>query len=252
MKMNWSACFILAATLIVLPVLQGRAQDSDVPTNAVPTLKELMATNSVVTNTVGIVLVKISPGLWAGKYETIQDAYQRVMQNNPSEFKDADHPVDSVSWDDAMAFCAKLTSKEKIGLPDGYSYTLPTQDQWLTLMGDASLSDAVMKLNNGNCSSTAPVGSLGANNLGLYDTRGNVMEWCLDPQDKPYRVLRGGAWDTFLSVNARPEFRWYAKPDEAKSSSGYGQSTGAKNSYGFRVILTNSPNPAPSKNTGSY
>ena len=94
------------------------------------------------------------------------------------------------------------------------------------LMGDASLNDAVMKLNNANCSATAPVGSHGANNHGLYDTRGNVMEGCLDPQDQPFRVLKGGAWDTFLEVNARPEFRWYAKPDEAK------------NSFGFRVILT--------------
>ncbi len=139
-----------------------------------------------------------------------------------------------------MAFCQQLTTKEKAGLPEGFNYTLPTQDQWLMLMSDASLSDAVMKL-QGNYSSTANVGSLGANNLGLYDTRGNVMEWTLDPQDKPYRVLKGGAWDTFLPVNARPEFHWYAKPDEAK------------NSYGFRVILTSSSNPAPtSSNPGSY
>jgi formylglycine-generating enzyme required for sulfatase activity len=241
MKLNWRPCILLAATLIALPVLQSRAQDSPNPTNAVLTLKELMTANSVVTNTVGIVLVKISPGLWAGKYETTQDAYQQTMHNNPSSFKEAGHPVDSVSWNDATAFCAKLTAKEQAAkeLPDGYSYTLPTQDQWLMLMGDASLKDAVMKL-NGNISSTAQVGSLGANSLGLYDTRGNVMEWCVDPQDKPYRVLRGGAWDTFLPVNARPEFRWYAKPDEAK------------NSYGFRVILTDSPNPAPPKSTGGY
>jgi formylglycine-generating enzyme required for sulfatase activity len=239
MKMNWRARFFLTATLIVLPVLQGRAVDNTSPTNEIPTLKELMATNSIVTNTVGMVLVKISPGLWAGKFETTQDAYQQTVKQNPSDFKGADRPVDSVSWNDATAFCSKLTSMEKTELPDKYVYTLPTQDQWLTLMGDASLQDAVMKLNR-NISSTARVGSLGANSLGLYDTRGNVMEWCLDPQDKPYRVLRGGAWDTFLPVNARPEFRWYAKPDETK------------NSYGFRVILTDSPNPAPPKSTGGY
>ena len=140
-----------------------------------------------------------------------------------------------------MAFCAKLTAKEQAAkeLPDGFSYTLPTQAQWLMLMGDASLKDAVMKLQNANCSSTATTGSLGANSLGLYDTRGNVMEWCLDPQDQPYRVLRGGAWDTFLPVNARPEFLWKVSPETAK------------NSFGFRVILTGSSSSAPAKNPGA-
>jgi len=227
MKMNWRASVFLAATLIGLPAFQAGAQDSTGQTNDVPTLKQLMAKNNVVTNTVGIVLVKISPSLWAGKFETTQNAYQKTAHSNPSAFKGMERPVDSVSWNDAMDFCAKLTAKERADkeLPDGYSYTLPTQDQWQMLMGDASLKDAVMKL-NGNVSSTATVGSLGANSLGLYDTRGNVMEWCLDSQNNANRILKGGAWDTWVDINARPDFRWYAPPDEAK------------NSYGFRVILT--------------
>jgi formylglycine-generating enzyme required for sulfatase activity len=226
MKLNYSASVFLVAAFI-LPVFHICAQDSADHTNDVLTLKQLMAKNSIVTNTVGVVLVKISPGLWVGQFETIQSAYQKTMQSNPSAFQGANRPVDSVSWNDAMAFCAKLTTKEQSTkeLPDGYSYTLPTQDQWLMLMGDASLKDAVMKLNNGS-SSTALVGSLGANSLGLYDTRGNVMEWCLDSNDNSNRVLKGGAWDTWLDINARPEFRWYAAPGEAK------------NSYGFRVILS--------------
>ena len=240
MKMNWQTTLFLAAALFVLPAMPATAQDSPASTNDVPTLKQLMSTNSVVTNTVGVVLVKISPGLWAGKFETTQDAYQQTVHGNPSAFRSAQKPVDSVSWNDAMAFCQKLTDKEKAGLPDGFSYTLPTQDQWLALMGNAAIPDAVMKLNNGNISSTAMVGSLGANSLGLYDTRGNVMEWCLDPQDQPYRVLKGGAWDTFLPVNARPEFRWHAKPDEAK------------NSFGFRVILSDSSNSAPASQKSGY
>jgi formylglycine-generating enzyme required for sulfatase activity len=227
MKINCTASVFLVGALITLFPCFGQALDSTGQANDIQTLKQLMANNGVITNTVGIVLVKISPGLWAGKFETIQSAYQKIAFANPSAFPGPDRPVDSVSWNDATAFCAKLTAKEQAAkqLPDGFSYNLPTQNQWMTLMGNASLKDAVMKL-NGSVSSTANVGSLGANSLGLYDTRGNVMEWCLDSQDSSNRVLKGGAWDTWLDINARPEFRWYAAPSEAK------------NSYGFRVILS--------------
>jgi formylglycine-generating enzyme required for sulfatase activity len=234
MKMNRRFFTLLTAAMLAsLPAL-SRAQD-DTPdtstansdTNAPPTLKESMDITNQVTNTVGIVLVKISPKLWAGMYEVTQDAYQKVMDSNPSAFPDGNHPVDSVNWNDAMAFCEKLTGQEQRAnqLPRGYAYSLPTQAQWERLVDDATLDNAVMSLNTGRRTSTTNVGSLGANKLGLYDTRGNVMEWCLDPQDKPYRVLRGGAWDTFIEINARTEFREYSAPDKTK------------NDYGFRVVL---------------
>ena len=39
-------------------------------------------------------------------------------------------------------------------------------------------------------------------------------------------VLRGGAWNEWLDVNLRPEFRWY--------SNGPGDK---QNIYGFRAVL---------------
>lgn len=188
-----------------------------------------MTTNNVVTNTAGIALVKISTGLWAGKYEVTQGAYLKVMHGNPSAFRGWQRPVDSVSWNDAMAFCQKLTAAEIQAkeLSAGSVYTLPTEAQWEMLVGDALLKDAVMSLNGNYRSSTAQVGSLGPNNFGLYDMRGNVWEWCLDSHDSSYRVLRGGAWNTSLEPNSRVAFRWYANPTMDEK----------KNTFGFRVIL---------------
>jgi formylglycine-generating enzyme required for sulfatase activity len=228
MKMNWQTTLFLVAALL-LPVLPAVAQDSSTSSDA-PPLKDLMATNSVVTNSVGLVLVKISPNLWAGKFDTTQDAYQQVMHSNPSSFRGLQNPVDSVSWDDAIDFCSKLTAKEKSQLPDGYSYNLPTQAQWDTLVADASLKDAVMQLNNGGISSTAPVGSLGPNSLGLYDMRGNVWAWCLDAHDPAIHVLRGGAWDTHSEPTSRLVFRWYYSIANDKP----------RNDFGFRVVLQSS------------
>jgi len=232
MKIYGSILAMAWALAAGLPVC---AQDTNTTytadlTNDVLTLRQMMASNNIVTNTVGIVLVKIAPGFWAGKFEVTQDSYQKVMNANPSAFPGKDRPVDSVNWNDAMAFCDKLTQKEKLlrELPIGYSYSLPTQDQWLNLAGSTTLDDAVTSLPPNHHDSTEPVGSLGANSLGLYDTRGNVMEWCLDPQDQPYRVLRGGAWDTFVEPNTRLEFRNYSPPDQSK------------NDYGFRVVLQGS------------
>jgi formylglycine-generating enzyme required for sulfatase activity len=227
MKINWQISLCLA-TAVLLPALPAAAQD-DAGSEA-PPLKQLMATNSVVTNSVGMVLVKISPALWAAKFDTTQDAYQQVMHGNPSAFSGSQNPVDSVSWDEAVNFCAKLTAKEKSQLPDGYSYNLPTQAQWDTLVADASLKDAVMKLNNGGISSTAPVGSLGPNSLGLYDMRGNVWAWCLDSHDPAVHVLRGGAWDTIAEPSSRLVFRWYYSIANDKP----------RNDFGFRVVLQSS------------
>jgi formylglycine-generating enzyme required for sulfatase activity len=241
MKMNRTLLTLITVALLSLLPAIGRAQnDTETPTpsdqdqNAAAAedetnlpMRKLMLKTDQVTNTVGMVLKKISANLWAGEYEVTQQSYQKVMNGNPSAFQGKTHPVDSVLWNDVMTFCKRLTERERKAdeLPKGFAYTLPTQAQWVQLTGNASLSDAVMSLNMQRRSSTAPVGSLGPNNNGLYDTRGNVKEWCLDPQDQPYRVLRGGAWDTYIEINSRLDFREYSALDQTK------------NDYGFRVVL---------------
>lgn len=227
--------------LMVLPVIHLRAEDS-APANNVPTagvttnlpakngtneIAEPEAPGKVYTNSAGMMLLQMPGGFWAGKFEVKQSEYEKVVGANPSAFQDELKPVDSVSWNDAMSFCEKMTALDlqKKFLPKGYHYTLPTEDEWQSLVADATLDDAVTSLNGTSRASSSDVGSLGANSLGLYDIRGNVMEFCLCDASQPFRYLKGGSWKDFVDVNLRPEFRWYCKPDETMDT------------FGFRCLL---------------
>jgi len=198
---------------------------NDVP--AKPDIKDLIKLDAF-TNDTGMVMVKVSPKYWVGKFEVTQEEYQKIMGNNPSEFSGNRNPVDTVSWTDAQSFCARLNDAERKAemLPEGCAYSLPTQAQWESYMDAAELADSIISAAGAMRTSTAPVGSLKPNTLGLYDTRGNVWEWCLDPQDQPYRVLRGAAWNSWIDINLRPEFRWYSDGPDDK-----------KNTFGFRCVL---------------
>ena len=200
------------------------AADGEGATNEVD-IKELVKLPAFTNNT-GMLMVKISDKLWVSAYETTQQEYEKIAGSNPSRFQSARNPVESVSWNEAMDFCTRLTNEEmeKKMVPEELAYTLPTQAQWESFANGAELKDAITS-SGPTRSSTAPVGTLGATGPGLYDIRGNVCEWCLDPQDKPFRVARGAAWDSFIEVNLRPEFRWYEAPEVRKEK------------IGFRVVL---------------
>ncbi|MBR5691457.1 MAG: formylglycine-generating enzyme family protein [Verrucomicrobia bacterium] len=207
--------------------------------------------------------VTLTQDYWIGKYEVTQAQYEAVMDSNPSEFKGTDLPVDHVSWDDAMAFCEKLTASERTAgrLPEGYEYTLPTEAQWeyacragttTALNSGKNLSDKWVcpemdevgwYLFNSEIDDrrvTHPVGQKLPNAWGLYDMHGNVWEWCLDWYEKDYptsavtdptgpktgvhHIYRGGFYSTSAD-SCRSAYRCY---DFSYSTGEY---------YGFRVVL---------------
>ena len=171
----------------------------------------------------------LTKGYWMGKYEVTQAQYEAIIGTNPSNFKGANLPVEMVSWDDAMEFCAVLTVIEKVKgrLPEGYEYTLPTEAQWeyacragttTALNSGKNLSgwnacpemDEVGWYDYNSDDKTHPVGQKKPNAWELYDMHGNVREWCLDWYgDHPdlavvdpsgldtgsYRVLRDCGWN---------------------------------------------------------
>jgi len=169
--------------------------------------------------------VRIARDFWLGKYEVTQAEYEALTGKNPSHFKGARNPVETVSWEDASAYCAKLTARERSAgrLPSGYEYRLPTEAEWeyaarggtkskgCTYAGSEKVGDVAWYSENSG-GTTHAVGGKGANEVGLYDMSGNVWEWCLDWYDAEYykktngasdpvnlqkasyRVIRGGCW----------------------------------------------------------
>lgn len=80
--------------------------------------------------------VTISKDFYLGITEVTQGQYEKVMGTNPSSFQgdeikgsSANHPVEQVSWEDAVEFCKKLSE-----LPEekkaGRVYRLPTEAEW--------------------------------------------------------------------------------------------------------------------------
>jgi formylglycine-generating enzyme required for sulfatase activity len=159
------------------------------------------------TNGAGMRLVRLPEGRWASALETTQAQYQRLMGANPSLFVDPARPVDSVSWDEAAAFCRRLTDAEAQAraLPAGFVYRLPTAQEFEQLAAGTSFDAAATSTRQVRWQ-TAPAGSLAPNGLGLYDVVGNVWEWCLDwaDADRRFKVSRGGSWVSHVGELSAP------------------------------------------------
>jgi hypothetical protein len=158
----------------------------------------------------GMPMVWISDGgFWAGKYLVRQSDLETVGADNPSTFRRPSRPVETISWEKATAFCEQLNDYErKAGkLPQGYHYSLPKESQWETFSADADI-DLAATSRVTPLASTQNVGYSEPNKYGIYDSIGNVWEWCLDDfDDKGDHSLRGGCWlssqENFPSAETR-------------------------------------------------
>ncbi len=134
--------------------------------------------------------VEITWPFYLGIHEVTQAQYHRILNTNPSTHVGDNLPVENVSWEDAVAFCRKLSQME------GVTYRLPTEAEWehacrtdddglRTLKVTKHKNSFAWNRSNAN-STTHPVGSKLPNPWGLYDMLGNVWEWCWDKYGHAY------------------------------------------------------------------
>jgi formylglycine-generating enzyme required for sulfatase activity len=184
-----------------------------------------------------------------GKYPVTQAQYEAVMGNNPSLFKNnPQNPVEKVSWNDAKAFCQKLSQIT------GKTYRLPTEAEWEYACragtttryyfgdNDNQLGNYAWGSENSN-RTTHPVGQKKPNGWGLYDMSGNVWEWCEDDWHDSYAGAPddGTAWidndNRSQSEKCLRGGSWYSNPNRCRSAfRSYDSRRDSSYCYGFRVV----------------
>ena len=185
--------------------------------------------------------VILSNPFYMGVTEVTQAQYEAVMGTNPSRFKGATNPVETVSWNDATEFCKKLSEKTRqaVHLPTEaeWEYACRAGTQTAYSFGDApsALGDYAWWGKNGGMT-THPVGQKKPNAWGLYDMHGNVWEWCADwyadypkgpvtdpagPATGGARVFRGGSWLFVVTDYFRCAYRYFNVPTLRFSNFGF-------------------------------
>jgi formylglycine-generating enzyme required for sulfatase activity len=199
--------------------------------------------------------VTLTNGFWIGRFELTQGEYTALLGTNYSYFAgDTNQPVEEVSWFDASNYCALLTTQEQAAgrVPAGYVYRLPTEAEWeyatragtttRFFFGDDLTYTLLLDygwISTNSDQTTHDGGGKLPNPWGLYDTSGNVWEWCADwygtyvggsvanptgPTAGVYKVMRGGSWH-FGAGDSRSADRNFNSPDFASFG------------IGFRVVL---------------
>ena len=197
--------------------------------------------------------VVISKPFWIGKFEVTQGQFKKITGASPAFNQGENIPVEQVSWNDAVAFCEKINIAEKKGgrLPEGYEYRLPTEAEWEFAARAGDKNDVPGKLDEAawfdktSEGKTHEVGKKAPNANGLFDSLGNVWEWCLDScdfnddgvktdtyrdssdplsQKGDYKVHRGGSW-CYTEKFCHYSSRYANKPDFSGGD------------IGFRIVL---------------
>ena len=205
--------------------------------------------------------VVLTTALYMGTGLVTQQTYRAVTGQSPAYFTaerggSPNHPVERVTWDDAVRFCERLSGRPEERAA-GRRYRLPTEAEWeYAARGGATTPfpfgeaftaahgtfDARFPFPEGTVAGEAvvgptPVGKFPTNSFGLLDVCGNVWEWCSDWYDQGYyavspvrdpagppegtrKVVRGGSWKN-QGHSCRPAYRNALPPYQKNSATGF-------------------------------
>ncbi len=188
--------------------------------------------------------VTLTTPYYIAETEVTQALWLAVMGSNPSGITgDLNRPVEQVSWNDCQAFIAKLNEMT------GRNFRLPTEAEWeyAARGGDKSQgykyagsndADEVAWHSGNSGGTTHPVAMKKANELGLYDMSGNVLEWC---QDLYSAYTADAVIDPVGTTGSEPAYRsgcWYFPPRGCRVSYRYRSSaTYGSDHIGFRLAM---------------
>ncbi|MUG93071.1 SUMF1/EgtB/PvdO family nonheme iron enzyme [Scytonema sp. UIC 10036] len=210
--------------------------------------------------------VTVKP-FFMGKYPVTQAQWRAVanlpqinreLNPDPSRFKGDDLPVESVSWDEAVEFCVRLSDKT------GKNYRLPSEAEWEyacrastttpfhfgeTITTELANYDGNYTYGSGlegeYRQKTTPVGRFEVANLfGLFDMHGNVREWCYDNWNDTYEAtpVDGSAWINTKNDNQNRMLRsgsWNGNPGHCRSAyRDYGDPGDVDDCIGCRVLVS--------------
>lgn len=155
------------------------------------------------------------------KYEVPQNLYEEVMGENPSRWKGPRNSAENFTWDEALAFCEKITKllRDAALIRDTELIRLPTEAEWeyccragtstpysfgesAIKPGDTHHLASILSLyawHTGNAAGNDPaVGVLKPNPWGLYDMHGYLWEFVSDAWHDNYvgAPANGSAWES--------------------------------------------------------
>lgn len=186
----------------------------------------------------------ITQGQW--RAVALLPTVNRNLDPNPAYFTGNDRPVEQVSWQEAVEFCDRLNEliKTQPDQPGLRRYRLPTETEWeyacraktttpfhtgQTLTTDLANYNGTKPYRQEPVGqfrgTTTAVGAFGkANDFGLYDMHGNVLEWCSPNRDTApnddWRVVRGGSWQS-PPQQCRSAYRAGLKADTRSNEVGF-------------------------------